>query len=68
MLGTVQGAAARTPIAGRGRYHSRIIPMSSFLLVSPRTGDDIVAQEYKDFLQATGLSADELAQVQLDST
>ncbi|WOT03289.1 glutamine amidotransferase [Corynebacterium pyruviciproducens] len=42
--------------------------MSSFLLVSPRTGDDIVAQEYKDFLQATGLSADELDQVQLDST
>ncbi|WP_297185639.1 glutamine amidotransferase [uncultured Corynebacterium sp.] len=41
--------------------------MSSFLLVSPRTGDDVVAQEYKDFLQATGLKQDELTQVQLDS-
>ena len=39
--------------------------MSSFLLVSPRTGDDVVAQEYKDFLQATGLSRDELRRIVL---
>lgn len=41
--------------------------MVLFLLVSPRHGADIAAQEYRDFLGATGLKPEQLDQVQMDS-
>ncbi|PRQ12096.1 glutamine amidotransferase [Corynebacterium sp. 13CS0277] len=39
-----------------------------FLLVSPRTGEEIAAAERGDFLRATGLAESDLDQVVIDST
>lgn len=41
--------------------------MVSFLLVSPRHGEDIANAEYKDFLRASGLKPQQLTQRILDS-
>lgn len=41
--------------------------MPSYLLVSPRHGADVLAAEYRDFLDATGLTPAELDQQVLDS-